>query len=180
MATPPCSSFTISRSRTRPLRSKQYPWGIPGITRADAHKLRVGNDCLRVALSIIRVCHECRVPWILENPLSSYMLCIPELIHFITKMPNVVVSDCDICQYGRKWKKPTRFVSGHVCPCDAHRLQRRCSGKHGFFSQSGDRYLQLIGYNDDGIPWTLVAQGYPTKLNNSLAHVLLAHVRVPP
>lgn len=31
MLAPPCSSFSVARDRTRVIRNKEYPWGLPGL-----------------------------------------------------------------------------------------------------------------------------------------------------
>ena len=75
MLAPPCASFSIAKIRSAPIRSQARPWGFSRseMSEKDWAKLTVGNKCLRAVLKIIAACNRSGVPWILENPHSSYM-----------------------------------------------------------------------------------------------------------
>eukprot|EP00959_Pyramimonas_sp_CCMP1952_P388443 8139760-Pyramimonas_sp.AAC.1 len=62
------------KARSAAIRDVARPWGFSRseVTPKDWEKLRTGNKCLRAVLKIIAECNRSCVPWILENPHSSY------------------------------------------------------------------------------------------------------------
>ena len=176
MLAPPCSSFSPARDRTRVIRSRSDPWGLSGLPPHELAKVRIGNQCFRAALKIIRWLDEHKIPWILENPHSSKCWFLPPLVH-LQNASHVQTSVCDFCQYGTNWRKRTRFLAGNLDECDLGRIQRRCQAQAGWCSRSGKKHFQLTGSNSKGVPWTRVAQPYPAQLCHHLAHALTAHRR---
>ena len=73
----PCHSFSRARrgkigSPAGPLRSKDFPWGVPRpCTPEDASKIQTGNKLYRACLEVIRVCRRRGVPVSLKNPTTS-------------------------------------------------------------------------------------------------------------
>lgn len=173
MLAPPCSSFSPARDRTSVIRNRQHPWGIPGISDKDLAKVRVGNSCFKTCFKVIRLLDKFGVPWVLENPHGSKCWFLPQLAAF-QQCSNVQTVVTDFCMWGTKWRKRTRLLVGNVDPCDVGRLRKLCCGKKGFCSRTQKRHFQLTGSGPNGIPWTRIAQPYPTRLCHSLAHVLLS------
>lgn len=93
MLAPPCSSFSPARDRTRVIRTRQHPWGLQGLPAHEVAKVKLGNQCFRSAVKIIRWLDEAGIPWILENPHSSKCWYLPRLIKLM-KAPHVLVSVC--------------------------------------------------------------------------------------
>ena len=122
-----------------------------------------------------RECWATRVPWILENPHGSKMWFVPHLIS-IARRQTVHLRVADFCQYGKRWRKRTRFLCGGLDPLDTHRLQRMCRGRHTC-SRTGKPHFHLSGSTPQGIPWTRVAQPYPAPLCHALAHALASACR---
>ena len=54
MLATPCTSFSVARDRTRPIRSRTRPWGLPHQNDADRERLRVGNSCARATIQIMK------------------------------------------------------------------------------------------------------------------------------
>eukprot|EP00972_Heterocapsa_arctica_P012659 1859891-Heterocapsa_arctica.AAC.1 len=52
------------------------------------------------------------IPSVMENPFSSRMWLMPNLIRFIPKS-GARFSQVDYCQYGPDWCKPTGFLHWH-------------------------------------------------------------------
>ena len=173
MMAPPCSSFSCARDRTSVIRNRQYPWGIDGISEADAKKVQAGNKCFLTCFKLIKLFDQRKVPWVLENPHSSKCWFLPQLLD-LEKQDNVQIAVSDFCRFGAKWRKRTRFMVGNVCPSDVERIQKQCSGKRGMCSTTQERHFQLTGSGPGNIPWTRIAQPYPKQLCHSLAHVLLS------
>lgn len=104
------------------------------------------------------------------------MFLVPEVIAIMNNK-NVSVVDVDFCQFGTAWRKPTKLVCGFIDQQDLARLGKRCHAVGGLCSRSGKKHFQLTGTGPGGICWTRIAQPYPRKLANSLAHCLLANAR---
>ena len=173
MMAPPCSSFSRARDRTSVIRNRQHPWGVSGLSKKDADKVKAGNECFLTCFKLIKLFNQYNVPWILENPHSSKCWFLPQMLE-LEKNDKVQIAVTDFCQYDTKWRKRTRLMVGNVCPNDVQRLNRLCTGKRGNCSRTGDRHFQLTGSGPGNLPWTRIAQPYPTKLCHSLAHVLLS------
>ena len=178
MLGPPCSSFSRARDRTRVIRTKRHPWGIrsPNLSDNDRKALKIGNACLKSALRIINVCIAAKTPFILENPLTSKMFLVPEVMRIMSHK-DVRVVDVDFRQFGTAWKKPTKLVCGFIDEQDLRRLDRRCHAVGGVCSRTHKKHFQLTGTGPNGICWTRIAQPYPRKLATALAHCLLSNVR---
>ena len=174
MLAPPCSSFSVARDRTCVIRTKDFPWGLPSsmLSSSDQEKVRVGNACFRAALQIIKRLNVHRVPWILENPVSSKCWYLPQLSKLeASPLCTVVISD--FCQFGTLWRKRTKFLCGNLDTQDVARIGRLCRGR-GVCDRTGRQHFQLTGSNHQGVPWTHIAQPYPTLLCKQLAFSLTA------
>ena len=121
----PRASFSIVKHRTRAWRSLTFPMGVPGLSEADQFQVNLGNWLMRAAVRIARECQRCRVPWIIENPRSSYLLKAPAVMGLSCEA-RVFQAVADFCQFGARWRKTARFVCGRVDDSDLDRLRRRC------------------------------------------------------
>ena len=174
MLAPPCSSFSVARDRTCVIRTKEHPWGLPKqfLSLVDQEKVRVGNNCFRAAIRIIRWLNEHSIPWILENPASSKCWYLPQL-RKLENSPNCTVVISDFCQFGTLWRKRTKFLCGNLDTQDVARIGRLCQGR-GTCDRTGRPHFQLTGSNHKGVPWTRIAQPYPAQLCKQLAFALTA------
>lgn len=67
----PCNSWSRAREipgGPPPLRSGDFPLGLPGLRRADADKVRIGNELARFSAQLFRTCRTLGVPCAIENP----------------------------------------------------------------------------------------------------------------
>ena len=179
MLAPPCSSFSPARDRTRVIRSKEYPWGLPDLPLPEQDKVAVGNRCFRSALRIIKALDSHKIPWILENPHSSKCWYLPGLRR-LAASAHVHTRVLDFCQYGTPWRKRIRFLLGNIDSFDSLRLDNRLCSGHGVCSQTDKRHFHLTGSNKQGVPWTRISQPYPPRLCHDLAYVLVAPQLVVP
>ena len=159
MMAPPCSSFSIARHRTKVIRSRQRPWGIPKdmLTADEWQKVQQGNACFRTACRVARLCDRLRIPYFIENPASSKCWYLPPLQRLRQSTHSHVIT-LDFGQFGAKWLKPTTFLCGQCDLQDLHRLQRHCHRSGRICSRTGEPHFQLTGSNSQGIPWTRVAR----------------------
>lgn len=176
MLAPVCTSFSVARDRTKVIRNREYPWGIPAelLSEKEATSISIGNSCFRACLRILRWLDEYKIPYILENPATSKAWYLPPIVNHLKK-PHVNFVTCHFCQYGTAWEKPTSFLCGHIHPSDLHRITKVCHGR-GICSRSHKAHFQLSGSRNDGTPWTKVAEPYPAKLCRDLAYTLTSHL----
>ena len=109
----PCTSFTTARNRTSVIRSTQEPWGISRqMNEREARSIALGNATAEAALKIIRLLNKYKVPWIVENPRTSYLWHLPEL-HAVSEAAHGHFRVADFCQFGARWRKKTGFLCGN-------------------------------------------------------------------
>ena len=175
MLAPPCGSFSTAQDRGGAVRSRASPWGLEGLGAAARERVEAGNRCLRACLRVCRACDKARVPLILENPHSSKMFYVPELVR-LGEGPRKYHAVCDQCAYGTPWRKRARFICAHLDEQDLSRIQGRCRGQRGicFFTEA--KHHVLSG-SAGGTPWTRLAQTYPSRLASDLAFVLTEPAR---
>lgn len=176
MLAPVCTSFSVARDRTKVIRNHQYPWGIPEefMTLKEKESVHLGNACFRTCLEVMRLLDRYKVPYILENPATSKAWYLPPMVQH-SQQPFVHTVVADFCQFGTPWRKRAKFLTAHIDHLDLSRLTKVCSGDKGCCSRTGRQHFQLTGLRADGTPWTRVAQPYPRKLCEALAHALTAH-----
>lgn len=113
--------------------------GLPGLNLRDLEKVRGANIMVRRAAKIIRFCWSHGIAGYLENPWSS-RLWKARAIRRLLKHANVFLVRCDMCQYGRQWRKPTGLL---VWGCSPFILKTCCTGLK--CSQTGKAHLMLSG-----------------------------------
>ena len=172
---PPCQTFSLAHDRSRPVRSREKPWGFPAseMTPADAEAVELGNRLARVALSLFRFFLKLGVPVILEHPLTSRLWHTAEVCD-LSHHKNVSLVELDQCQYGARWKKPTRLLCAHVNQEDIIKLTRRCRPKGCICSRTGKPHWQLSGGGPGGLRRTRIASEYPPGLARAMVSTLLA------
>ena len=180
MLAPPCSSFSVARDRTAVIRSRMYPWGLPAcqLSEKDQERVALGNQCFKAALKIISWLDAFRIPWILENPATSKCWFLPPL-QKLASCPHVCTVITDFCQYGCPWRKRTKLLCGNLDTQDVARLSRLCTGR-GICSKSLKQHFHLTGSNHQGVPWTRIAQPYPTGLCKDIAFALTSPTHYNP
>ena len=171
----PCTSLTIARDRTFPIRSRTQPWGTDVTLASDRDRasLDIGNQLIRAVIRILKHLNRHRIPWVLENPHSSRLWYIPEILA-LCKQARAVWRLTDFCQWGTPWRKRTWLVCGNMDEADSEHLSRVCSGTKGICSRTERHHIQLSGKNEQNVSWTRVAQPYPTRLATALARALTA------
>ena len=174
MMAPPCNSFSVARDRTKVIRTREYPWGIPSVflTDSELENIQLGNACFKSCFALIKLLDKYRIPWILENPASSKCWYLPAWDR-VCSQTHVHAVYTDFCRFGTRWKKHTKFVCGNIEWDDLHRVNQQCNGR-GICMVTGKPHFQLTGKGPGGRNWTEIAQPYPSKLCSALAHALTA------
>ena len=72
IVTPPCNTHSratyANRRGPRPLRSKKYPSGLPGLPKHLADKVKTADKLIKVALDLCRVAASVGTPYLVEHP----------------------------------------------------------------------------------------------------------------
>ena len=165
---PPCGSLSLAfaaKARWRDDRGHQ----LPNLHAEARRKCDHGDACLRVAVELCTLFSRCGVPWILEQPQRSLMWKRPEIEKLIASTGAFSITT-EQCQWGRKWRKATRFLLGGVDPQDAESLARRCPP--GICTRTGRPHLHLQGRTAAGTAVTAIAAEYPPALCKALVRIL--------
>eukprot|EP00435_Cladocopium_sp_Y103_P070321 s689_g35.t1 len=141
----PCTTFSVARRRDGlgpgPLRSELFPMGIPWLRGRDRSKLITGNLLFFFTFRVIWACLQARVPFVLENPESSRCWQTP-LASYVLKSGLVQSTTLHFCQFGERWKKPTRLMSAFL---DLNAVACTCKGSFLRCSYSGRAHIALKG-----------------------------------
>ena len=174
----PCGTFSRARrgSAGMPgaLRGEEGKelYGLPGLSEKDQLKVDVANKLLRHLAAFCRYCHRRRVPFYIENPLTSRLWKTHEL-RGLAKLTHSVLVNFDFCHFGEPWRKSTQLlVSRHS---DIRVIERKCKFGRGFVcSATGKRHIVLSGASG-GVFWTARAQAYPHRLCRAIATSIREH-----
>ena len=153
---PVCASF--SSAITPAVRSKLYPYGLPGLSDTMTEKLRIGNAMALWCFSILGLAMDMGLGVWLENPSLSWMFRLPEWLALLERYPQLQYRVVDYCRFGTKWRKRTRFatntgVGGEKTLCSRDHQHLVLRGRSSFHRKS----------------WTAVAQTYPLGVAKAVA-----------
>ena len=170
----PCNSWSRAREipgGPPPLRSGDFPLGLPGLRRADADKVRIGNELARFSAQLFRTCRTLGVPCAIENPHMSRLWNAPFTPQVTPpgsrSAKPIRDTIIDMCQYGTEYRKRTRIRSVHI---DFGPAACRCTGRTAC-SRSGLPHVHLQG-KSNGAFLTLRAEAYPRGLCRGLVSCL--------
>ena len=174
----PCTSFSQAQQFWRgkfPLRNAQHPAGCPWVKDMPPHTqelVRTGNALAIFSATVVRHCLRLGIPVALENPGSSLLWQMPQVVA-LQRSSVVFVISVDYCLYGMPWRKRTKLLFANV---DLHSLATRCSSKRGCCDRTGEQHVQLAGAQD-GVLRTKLAEPYPARLCRGLARAFSAAMR---
>ena len=156
---PPCG--TASRARDRPipvwlrrqgvpspppLRSAQYPSGLPDLHRTDLTRVELANACYATAARVFKYGHCKGVYVFIENPTNSYMWMVP-CIAELFQLAGVYFTTFQVCVHGGERDKKTSLL--HNCKqlcqlgvmCDRQRTHKGWSVSKTLTMESGSMTL---------------------------------------
>ena len=174
----PCSTWSRARRNDGkgpgPLRSDTWLYGFPDLSPANASKVQEANNALKHIRRITALCMRRRVPFVIENPLTSRLWLTREI--GAMRKEGCVDCDLDFCQFGTPWRKRTRLISS----CSAlSSLSNTCQLKSGRRCKSGKRHIQLVGRDSNHVFWTARAQAYPKSFCKKAAEIISSVVQTP-
>ena len=161
----PCNTFSSARKNDGgppPLRSSEFPDGLPSIPVAYAASLFMGNLFLDRTLEAAEAIVMLGGDFSLENPLQS-LLWETQRSRSLQRQARAHFVDLDQCMFGAPSPKPTRLMVTHYA-FDA--LTIRCSGDHKHVKLKGRVWsdqFQAVVFR------TKLAQEYPWSLCEAMA-----------
>ena len=157
-AGPVCASF--SRAVRPPVRTKDCPTGLDGISENMQEKVTVGNAMSRWLAGFIHLVHSFGICWWVENPAGSYLWWQPEWVDLVRSL-SLKFFTTHYCRWGTPWRKRTRFLTSASIAGET--LLCRCERPH----------VRLVGYSKSrGCCLMKAAEAYPTGLCRFLAKVI--------
>jgi hypothetical protein len=113
MLAPPCSSFSLAISRSgKALRSAAHPRGKPiPLTAVEKDRIELGNKSLDAAIAVIHVLNRFSIPFVFENPSSSYMW---HDVPLHAALGNAKLIKVHQCAFGARWRKDTCFAFANI------------------------------------------------------------------
>lgn len=150
-AGPPCSSFSaiLNGFRETRVRSREFPEGIPGLTGAQAEKVRLGNALADVAAILVEIQSKAENLHQLEQPGRSLMISYGTMAKAL-KTTESEGFQRDACVDGAPWRKPLVLYTSSVSV--GARLAAKCRGCTS--------HRPLRGRAPNGIDWTKLACPY--------------------
>eukprot|EP00435_Cladocopium_sp_Y103_P050506 s1798_g15.t1 len=160
-AAPICASFSVAV--TPPVRSSQYPRGLPNLRRSMQQKVKDGNSHSDFVCDLVDDAEDCDLGYFVENPDTSWWWRQRRWKRWRSSNSKHVFRLC-FCRFGTPWRKATRIatntrLAGVRMMCTCKRPHQRLRGGHPTLRK----------------PWTAVAQPYPRGLCRLLALSLCQH-----
>ena len=170
----PCTSFSRARRHDGgppPVRGADSPedlYGLPGLHGYERDLVDTGNQLMLLTVELVQLCSQCGVDWSVENPASSLLWQMPELLA-LRQLPGFVEVEFNMCAYGGSSPKPTTIWTSCSRLLE---LRRSCPGV-----SASHRHVELKGKVWDNVKkkkvWrTKLAQVYPVDLCELWAQLL--------
>ena len=145
--------------------------GLHELSAKDKARVEEANVLLAHTISLIKTAYNKGIPILMENPKSSRIWLMPNMIQLLGGTDHEIVH-VDYCQYGEAtWRKPTIFVTWNLPGLKLNKCSnfQRCS-------RTGKPHTSLIGKKNCTF-LTKLAEPYPSEMCEQIAtYVLQRHV----
>ena len=140
---PPCGTASAARNRPipfalraqgapcpPPLRSEQYPLGLPHLTKTQLRRVVTANKIYWLCSKVIQKCILLRIIVSMENPLNSLLWLVP-WIAALLQLPELEFIVLDNCMFGSSRNKSSAFLctkgvfSSMAVRCDRKHTHRQ-------------------------------------------------------
>ena len=173
---PSCETWSAARHSPdgpRPVRSFDFPWGKPGLTKAEAHQVKVGTALVQFLLELLvmvaqrGLCgfleHPAFATWLVgQRPASVWTL---RAFRAMARLACTSIITFDQCVFDLPAQKPTTLLLVRLFDffniVRGRGLRGRCCHPGG--------HRPLRGRNDTGSFCTARAKVYPPPMNMALA-----------
>ena len=142
---PPCGTASRARERPlakhllargmrapQPLRSEEFPYGIPGLVGSDRERVIAANVLYAFTARVARLCTSLSIPWFIENPHRSHLWGLPEFVRLASSSKQILY---DACCHGGNRKKRQQFMFFGL---DMEPLAVDCQNNHTHLPYSVD------------------------------------------
>ncbi|CAE7519874.1 unnamed protein product [Symbiodinium sp. CCMP2592] len=128
---PPCGTSSSARSiplgnskhGPKPLRSKEFPDGLPTLADVDRDRVNSANLLYDFTAKVFRFCKSNGILCIVENPVGSLMW---RTSWFRSEIPDGFWHELHACMYGSSRRKRTALLA----TCTLPGLMLQCDGAH--------------------------------------------------
>jgi hypothetical protein len=174
----PCNTYSLARrgkpgsGMPEPLRSREFPLGLPNLKPVDAQKVQSANLLFKWVASWIRKLLVAHVAVTLENPQTSRVWLVPQMQSLLRHGSRIWFH---FCAFGERWRKATAFAVfnfDEILCADTYRCHA-CKGRCQF---TGRKHFNLSGIDPATKRWwSNIGQPYPKKFCNLYAACLTSH-----
>ena len=174
---PPCETFSAARHQgngPKPLRSSEFPWGMPNLRPCEWKQVMVGTRLLQFIFDMLLLlaqtggCGFCEHPqypvWLLSKQPSS--IWSQPAVRALRLLHCFGVTSFDQCEFGADATKPTTILHLRL-PALRRRLMRGSTA--GRCSHGAGAHQRLSGRQEDGAFRTSKCKIYPQGLNRAIA-----------
>lgn len=171
------------------MRSREHPWGLPGLPAEAQQRADLGSLLVRRSLQLAAACSRLGVGWLWEHPedLGSAQRGVPASVWALPEMRQLAtyIAVRNRCDFGcEEPRKPTRWA-GNV-------EQLLCLGTPGWpvldsqvrylgpLQPCGHRHSQLLGAAAPGTFRTAPTAAYPPQLCQVVAQVIAEYLEQTP
>ena len=128
---PPCGTASAAREikpGPPPLRSLQFPMGLPGLTFVQNQRVQKANFLYQWTCKVVLSLHARGIAWSIENPASSLMWITEPFVNLLHSIPDLVAFSFHTCMFAASRKKDTAlWTSVHQL---RQHLERKCDDNH--------------------------------------------------
>ena len=166
-----CTTWSVASYSKGPgwfnsYRSRGNLWGeLAALSPRAREKVLQGNADARFTIQTLqKISNQPLAVGGMENPSDSVIWKLPEF-QALLDIPNVFATKCDYCQYGARWKKPSRFL--FVGGRKALAPSKLCKQAGKLCSRTKKPHLKLGQgrcHPSSGLVLTKLATEYPRKL----------------
>jgi hypothetical protein len=169
------ASYSKGEGWLNSYRTKSNLWGpLDQLSPKAKQAVLEGNQHATFSLNVLKhITDQPLAVAAMENPAGSVIWRLPCMVHFEKTNKRVFHTTCDYCQYGKPWRKPTKFLwvstKRSLAPC------KTCGAKKGLCSRTRKPHVKLGHGRCDPKTrkqLTKLAEPYPRPLAVKLADCL--------
>ena len=121
----PAALQRLGAPNPRPLRSNDYPDGLPDLEGLDLIKVKLANKLSDFVAEVVLDMHQRRAFFTVENPLNSYLWARPSYAS-LARLPGIRIIRFQACMHGGRRPKRQAFMTNQAAMRQARKL--RCAG----------------------------------------------------
>lgn len=151
-------------SDPRPLRSNEFPHGLPSLSGNDKQRVLIANDLFEYTCKLFKKAVQAGILATVENPKNSYFWVTDWFLHLM-KTCRLFVADFHVCMLGGTRNKWTRIVANFQ---EIQQLSIECDKSH-------DHEPWRFAQDSDGkrVWATSLESAYPRKMCIALVQSVL-------